>query len=379
MGTRKSSRRTKPPIKFTDYEMDDLLTDSATPQQISEAVKRELSQVESMINDLSPLNGKVEQSAVEQDRTIEDLRNHNLQLELDLTRTKLELLKLQRESAPNSLPTMVVAAAEKSTTPGDNPPAKPTLKDLHQDPNVQFELKSLMDSLGEPVLVGLTEEEQDPAHQLLEPTTPRGKRPLLIPDFISSLPIILQEDRETVLGTSGDAKIILKSSQEKKLSLDKISFPQWSAANFRIMHILMKDGLLSSTQDILDYMLYSSKISELAKCYPLPKVMQYDDLYRRMQFATNCKWGTDSQFISHQTLHRPDNLTVTTTRPPTRKPSRPVINPATGKQVCYDFQRRKGCRFGSSCRYDHVCIKPQCFGTHPQWQHQSAATQDPQL
>ena len=81
--------------------------------------------------------------------------------------------------------------------------------------------------------------------------------------------------------------------------------------------------------------------------------MRYDDLYRRMQFATNCKWGTDSQFISHQTLHRPDSLTVTTVRPvPPRKPSRPVINPGTGKQVCYDFQRREGCRFGSSCRYD---------------------------
>ena len=147
------------------------------------------------------------------------------------------------------------------------------------------------------MLVGLTEEQQDPARQLLEPTSSRGKRRLLIPDFISSLPIILQEDREPVLGTSGDAKIILKFSQEKKPSLDKISFPQWSAANFRIMHILMKDGVLSSTQEIFDYILYSSKISELAKCYPLPKVMQYDDLYRRMQFATNCTWGTD-QIVS---------------------------------------------------------------------------------
>ena len=69
MGTRKSSRRTKPPIKFTDYEMDDLPEDSATPQQISEAVKRELSQVESMIRDLSPTNSKAEQTTVKQDRT----------------------------------------------------------------------------------------------------------------------------------------------------------------------------------------------------------------------------------------------------------------------------------------------------------------------
>ena len=184
-----------------------------------------------------------------------------------------------------------------------------------------------MDSLGEPVLVGLTEEEQDLARQLLEPTSSRGKRPLLIPDFISSLPIILQQDRETVLGTSGDAKIILKSSQEKKPSLDKISFPQWSAANFRIMYPrerwrpIIHPGNLWYSLEIQftdtvwyrDTVWYSLEISELAKCYPLPKAMQYDDLCRRMQFATNCKWGTDSQFISHQTVHRPDSLTATTT------------------------------------------------------------------
>ena len=96
-----------------------------------------------------------------------------------------------------------------------------------------------MDSLGDPVLLSLTEEEQDPAQQLLEPSTSPGKRPLLIPDFISSLPLVLQENKKTVLGTSGDARIVLKTAQDKKLSVDKISFPQWSAANFRIMHSIM--------------------------------------------------------------------------------------------------------------------------------------------
>ena len=56
--------------------MDDVPEDSAIPQQITEAVKRELSQVESMIRDLTP--SKAEQPTVKQDRTIEDLRNQNL-------------------------------------------------------------------------------------------------------------------------------------------------------------------------------------------------------------------------------------------------------------------------------------------------------------
>ena len=59
--------------------MDDLLEDSATPQQISKTVKRELSQVESMIKDLSKTNSKAEQPTAKQDRMIEDLRNQNLQ------------------------------------------------------------------------------------------------------------------------------------------------------------------------------------------------------------------------------------------------------------------------------------------------------------
>ena len=113
--------------------MDDLPEDSATPQEISEAVKHELSQVESMIRDLTPTNSKAEQPTVKQDRTVEDLRNQNLQLELDLTRTKLELLKLQRESTRNSPPKMV--ATDQSTTPGDNPTSKPTLKWCYDQKN----------------------------------------------------------------------------------------------------------------------------------------------------------------------------------------------------------------------------------------------------
>ena len=60
MSIRKSSRTTKPPIKLTDYDVDDSQEAAATPQQISRAVTRELSQVESMIKHLSPTNAIAE-------------------------------------------------------------------------------------------------------------------------------------------------------------------------------------------------------------------------------------------------------------------------------------------------------------------------------
>ena len=147
----------------------------------------------------------------------------------------------------------------------------PTLTALQSDTAVQEELKALEDSLGDPILLGLSDELGDPAQKLLEPsTTPRGKRPLLIPDFVSSLPVVLEEDRETMLGASGGTQIILKTSHEKKAPLN-ITFPQWSAEKFRIMHTLAKEGALSTMSDIMNYISYSTKVSELAKTYPIAR------------------------------------------------------------------------------------------------------------
>ena len=60
MATRKSSRRTKPPIKLKDFVADDFVAESTTPQQMSVAVKRELSKVESLIKDLTTTSFKAE-------------------------------------------------------------------------------------------------------------------------------------------------------------------------------------------------------------------------------------------------------------------------------------------------------------------------------
>ena len=82
--------------------------------------------------------------------------------------------------------------------------------------------------------------------------------------------MVLEEDRETVLGASGGTQIILKTSHEKKPLLNNITFPQWSVANFRIMHTLVKEGALSTMSD-MNYISYSTKVSDLpdSPCHPL--------------------------------------------------------------------------------------------------------------
>ena len=393
MKLRRSTREKKPPQHLQDFQLELDPTESLQTR----AIRDELNQVESLLESLTPEAGRKSASAnklqtptftpedeKQSAASISKLQNENLKLELELTRAKIELARVKSTMADESQSKMAAPIPVNVNTQNQGQCATqratvPTLTALQSDTAVQEELKALEESLGDPILPGLSDELADPAQKLLEPnTTPRGKRPLLIPDFVSSLPVVLEEDRETVLGASGGTQIILKTSHEKKPLLNNITFPQWSAANFRIMHTLVKDGALPTVSDIMNYISYSTKVSELAKIYPLARVVHYDDLYRQMQFATSCKWGTESQLIYQQSLHKPDTNQPGSTKQANRPPGRstPTINPTTGKQVCYDFQRRQGCSYGTACKYDHVCIKPQCLGDHPQWKH--TATHYPQ-
>jgi len=129
----------------------------------------------------------------------------------------------------------------------------PSLATLQTDAMVQQNLKALKISLGYPILLGISDNLADPTQTLLEPsTTPKDSRPLLIPDFVSSLPVVLEEDQETVLGVSGGTQIVLRTSHEKKPKLTSITFPQWAAANFRILHTLIKKGTLSTMTDVMN-------------------------------------------------------------------------------------------------------------------------------
>lgn len=86
-----------------------------------------------------------------------------------------------------------------------------------------------------------------------------------------------------------------------------------------------------------------------------------------------------SQFIYQQSLHKPYANQPGSTKPPNclANKTMPTINPATGQQVCYYFKRHQGCSYATACKYDNVCIKPQCLGDHPQWQNPPPLHQTP--
>ena len=285
MKLRRSTREKKPPQHLQDFQLELDPTESLQTR----VIRDELNQVASLLESLTPEAGKQSASAnklqtptftPEEEKqsaaSISKLQNENLKLELELTRAKIELARVKSAMAHESQSKMAAPNPANVNTQNQGQcttqrATVPTLTALQSDTAVQEELKALEESLGDPILLGLSDELADPAQKLLEPsTTPRGKRPLLIPDFVSSLPVVLEEDRETMVGVSGGTQIILKTSHEKKPPLNNITFPQWSVANFRIMHTLVKEGALSTMSD-MNYISYSTKVSDLpdSPCHPL--------------------------------------------------------------------------------------------------------------
>ena len=218
MELRRSTREKKPPQHLQDFQVDLNPTESLQTRTIRD----ELNQVESLLESLTPEAGKQSASAnklqspnftpgeeKQSSASISKLQNENLKLEIELTRAKIELARDKSAMAHESQSKMAAPNPAYGNTQNHGQcktrrATVPTLTTLQSDTAVQEELKALEESLGDPILLGLSDELADPAQKLLEPsTTPRGKRPLLIPDFVSSLPVVLEEDWETVLGSSG--------------------------------------------------------------------------------------------------------------------------------------------------------------------------------
>ena len=203
MALRRSTRERKPPQHLQDFQVE---LDPTVSLQ-TRTIRDELNRVESLLESWTPEAGKQSASANELQTpiftheeenqpsvSISKLQNENLKLELELTRAKLELARVKSAMAHESQSKMAASNPAIANTQSQGQcttqrATVATLTTLQSDAAVQEELKALEESLGDPILLGLSDELADPAQKLLEPsTTPRGKRPLLIPDFVSSLP-----------------------------------------------------------------------------------------------------------------------------------------------------------------------------------------------
>ena len=151
-----------------------------------------------------------------------------------------------------------------------------------------------------------------------------------------------------------DGQAIIAKTGPKKLKLESISPAQWISANSRIMAELLRQGKLQHHQ-IPMYLSYTAKIGDLALRYTWQSVLLYDNEYRHLQAKLQFDWGRDAPHLA-------------TTRLRDRTPASTASAKPTKKPVCKNYNS-KGCTYGASCSYRHICSEPGCGKSHPKTKH----------
>ena len=160
---------------------------------------------------------------------------------------------------------------------------------------------------------------------------------------------------ESEIELSGGATLKLPGAKPK---LEKVSPASWGAANMRIFAKLLQEGKLAQEQ-ILDYIAYTIKVSELACRFSWQSVLMYDHEYRGLQAAYGFRWGTDAPHLSTVALRERANIPGQGQSHqqgrggPGSTGKRRIAH--SGREFCLQWNRGS-CTFGTRCNYEHACL-----------------------
>jgi hypothetical protein len=201
-----------------------------------------------------------------------------------------------------------------------------------------------------------------------------------IVDFVNLVPPLAEEK---VLNESSGTQLIMKTAARRP-KLENISVEEWCLANMRIMNLIVSNGGYDPSL-IKDYMSYTIKICELYKtCYNV-SVLQYDREYRYMQSVYKFRWGTDTPHLFHvHLLRKTDRQQRDSGRQNYNTSGFGRGNSAgalgNSQETCRLYNSRGGCRFGSSCKFKHVCNAQGCTQKHPRYiHHEIPSVESPEL
>lgn len=188
-------------------------------------------------------------------------------------------------------------------------------------------------------------------------------RPYDIVDYVNLVPPVTEEH---VVNDSNGTQLVMRSAPRKP-RLEYISVEDWCLANMRILSVMISNGGLNQN-GIMDYMSYTIKICELFRTYQRVSVLQYDREYRHMQSMYGFRWGTDAPHLFNVHLVRRSD-----SRQLAGEKGRPASSRTDGKvDVCRLFNSQRGCSYGETCRYKHVCSVAGCQQVHPRTAHSAS-------
>ena len=158
------------------------------------------------------------------------------------------------------------------------------------------------------------------------------------------------EEEEYPLGESIFLKVGAKSRK-----LLNVTPAQWIAANTKIlMEMIAEMSSLPhqiASQVVHDYLVYTTKVGELATRFTWASVLLFDDDYRRRQAELDFRWGSDAPHLSMVVLkERPVN-----SKKPGEFKQPKAANAKSTSSHCGYFNQGKECPYGVDCKFPHVC------------------------
>jgi hypothetical protein len=194
----------------------------------------------------------------------------------------------------------------------------------------------------------------------------RQKKPLLIPDYITSCHGIGQDDEDIELLTSKGPSVKLQG-KSKKPDVKNVTIAQWVSANITILELLMPTF---SAQELKDYLSYTKQIGDLMQIYTSEAILTYDNEHRRDVCRGNRRWCEVSQhmvtfYLSQSCLRNVGGhaSSVSAGNSSGGKKSKGRFN-----HPCTRFNTREGCS-NENCKFQPICSVKGCRGPHPKYEH----------
>ena len=260
----------------------------------------------------------------------------------------------------------------------DGPPATPTHRLTSQDHQKSHDQDPVMASLGH--LLGRQCSSSDDGESLDSYIPPfaiaGGKKHLDITEFVRCFNIV---DERVLAASDGDMQVLIRGAGSSKPKLDDVSPLAWMGASLRILRALIRKGDLA-VKDLDNYLTYMEKISDLSAKYTWSSMRIYDREYRRWQAQTGVSWLQDNSHLAEAYLYvrqdaaKVNPMAMRSLRAPATKTRQQSDHQG---QICRQFNFGN-CQFGNACRYQHICLKPQCQQAHAIVNHNTPKNQTPQ-
>jgi hypothetical protein len=199
----------------------------------------------------------------------------------------------------------------------------------------------------------------------------KQKKPLLIPDFITSCRGLGREEDDIELLTSKGPSFKLQGRAKRPEAKD-VSVAQWITANTAILERLLPS---LSARELKSYLFYTRQIGNYLQIYTAESCFLLDNEHRKEVCLGNCQWHEVCQHMVGFYLVRRSN-SGGNSGPVSSNSSASSATGSKSKKSrfshpCARFNSPEGCS-NDNCKFQPICSVKGCRGPHPKHEHPSA-------